>query len=76
MTTVADPKYKASIERLVALRNFAAHGSSYAKKKALATLGVRRLRSAGAWLSKLGRFDAILAQLRGMATDLKARAPY
>lgn len=76
VAVVTDPKYKASIDRLIALRNFAAHGSSFAQKRARTVLGVKRLKSAGAWLCKSDRFKSLASSLKLLAEDLQSRAPY
>ena len=73
---IKKPQYKTSIERLCALRNFAAHGSAVAKKSAMASVGVHRMATAGAWLKGQGRLQAIVAPLKLLAADIEAAAPY
>ena len=68
--------YREALDRLSALRNFAAHGSKVSKKSALAALGRRRLAYSGAWLKKQNRFGEMLGSLRQLADEVHARAPY
>lgn len=74
--TVKDSQYKDALERLSALRNFAAHNSRQAKTSAKKALGVQRLRSSGAWLKKQNRFGQLVQKLKAMATTLEREAPY
>lgn len=76
LTAVKAPKYKGHLNKLVALRNYAAHESSASKKAALSAVGLERISSAGSWLKKQGRLDAILAGLVALADDIELAAPY
>ena len=73
---VKDEKYKDALNKLVALRNYAAHNSEPAKKRALAVIGGRKLSSAGAWLKSQGRFDKIATALGKLADEIHSAAPY
>jgi hypothetical protein len=66
------------IERLCALRNYAAHGSDSARNAAIKAIGGnrKRLASAGAWLKVGGRLAALVAGLKTVAAELRAQAPY
>jgi hypothetical protein len=75
VTAVKKEGYRESLERLSALRNYAAHGSMRAKAAAKKATGHERLASAGSWLKRSGRFGAIAKNLRALATDLAGAAP-
>ena len=68
--------YKDALEKLSALRNFAAHDSKPSKKRALKAIGNERLASSGAWLKKQNRFDSIINHLKKFADDIHQQAPY
>ncbi len=70
------PRYKDSIERLSALRNFAAHGSWQAKKAALAATTLERMSDLGSWLKRQNRLGALLTTLERLAGDIRQAAPY
>ena len=57
VVSVKDPKHKVPLDRLVALRNYAAHESSASKKVALDAVGQKRISSAGSWLKTQHRLD-------------------
>lgn len=75
-TIVGDAAYTASLKKLSALRNFAAHDSSVSKKRALEAIGQDRMSSSGAWLKKQNRFAAICNSLKTMAQQIDAAAPF
>jgi hypothetical protein len=68
--------YRVPLDRMCALRNFAAHGSSVARKSAMSAVGVRRMSSAGAWLKGKGRLAAIVDPLKALAAEIEAAAPF
>jgi len=70
------PKYRDSMERLSALRNFAAHGSSASKRTVLAAIRQRKIASSGKWLSRQGRFSRLKARLKELAQEIEDSAPY
>ena len=76
VTIVKKPAYKDALEKLSALRNFAAHDSKPSKKRALQTIGGQRLASSGAWLKKQNRFRNISASLKRLADEVYQQAPY
>jgi len=76
LKTVRDAKYTAALDRLVALRNFAAHGSASAKARAKTAVKSKKIASSGAWLSTQGRFNAIADSLEALATEIETGAPY
>lgn len=76
VTTVKRSAYKTALDQLAALRNFAAHESATSKRAALHAIGGSNLSSSGAWLKRQGRFNAIAAQLKALATELNSLAPY
>ena len=69
-------EYRNALERLSALRNYAAHDSVPSKKSALASIGLQKMGSSGAWLKKQGRFEEIVVTLKHLANDVNQRAPY
>ena len=73
---VAKNDYKETLDKLSALRNFAAHSSKVSKKSALRALGRQRLASSGAWLKERNRFSEMLRSLRQLADEVHAQAPY
>lgn len=76
VTIIKDPKYRVPLDRLCALRNFAAHGSQAAKTRAKKAVGAKTLGSAGAWLMRQGRFKGIIAPLQELAQEMYNSAPY
>lgn len=75
-TSVKNNKYKDALNRLCALRNFAAHDSAVSKARALESIGQHRMSSSGAWLKKQCRFVAICDRFKELATEIEAAAPY
>lgn len=73
---IRDAKYRETIDKLFALRNFAAHNSLQSKKAVLKALGNRRIKSSGAWLKVQGRLKAIIADLNDLAEKIENSAPY
>lgn len=76
VTIVKKDKYKKPLEKLSALRNYAAHESYQSKRAALAAIGQKRVGSAGSWLKVQGRYTSISEKLREMAGEIEASAPY
>jgi hypothetical protein len=75
LQAVSRQKYRIALERVVALRNLAAHESR--KGKAAARLAVNgNVASAGAWLKRAGRFNDINARLKELAEEIRDAAPY
>jgi hypothetical protein len=68
--------YKDALEKLSALRNFAAHGSKVAKKAALKAVNQKKVGSSGCWLKRQGRFVQIVDKLKQLADEIEAQAPY
>ena len=71
-----DDKYKDALEKLSALRNFAAHESAPSKRATLAVIGVKRISSSGAWLKRQTRSRDLVLKLKDLGNDLATRAPY
>lgn len=69
-------KYKDSLEQLAALRNYAAHDSQQSKEAAKKVTGATRLASAGAWLKKNRRLTSVMKDVKALATEIEAQAPY
>ena len=76
VSAVKKKKYKDALEKLSALRNFAAHGSRPSKKAALASIGQQKIGYAGSWLKSQGRFDTIKNALKQLASEIESKAPY
>lgn len=76
VTIVKKPKYKDTLEKLSALRNYAAHESHQSKRAVLSAIGQKRIGSAGSWLKVQGRFPAIASKLKELAQDVHDSAPY
>ncbi len=68
--------YTDALDRLSALRNFAAHDSAVSKKRALEAIDQERMSSSGAWLKKHGRLDTICISLKDMAQQIENAAPF
>jgi hypothetical protein len=76
VTTCSKGTYKVSLDRLSAFRNFAAHRSTKARSATLLASSLKRIASAGAWLKRQGRLEAILDDLACLAIDLQNSAPF
>ena len=76
ITAVKKPAYKVILERLSALRNFAAHDSKPSKKRALEAIGGQRLPSSGVWLKRQDRFATLASNLKRLAKEIENHAPY
>lgn len=66
--------YREQIDRLAAVRNFAAHESPQAKKRFRELTGRERMPTAGSWLKVGTRFKDITTALRKLAADLESEA--
>ena len=75
-TIVKDPAYTDALDKLSALRNFAAHDNAVSKRRARNAIGQDKIHSSGAWLKKQKRLDRICAKLNAMADQIEAAAPY
>lgn len=76
VVTVKKATYRDALERMSALRNYAAHGSSQAKQAALTATGQQRIGSAGSWLKGHQRLKDIADKLSALASELEAAAPF
>lgn len=76
LTSVKKARYRQSLDRLSALRNYATHESSISKKTVLKAVGQKRIGTAGAWLKVNNRFGTIKTDLCALANEIKAGAPY
>jgi hypothetical protein len=76
LQAVKQPKYKDPLERMIALRNFAAHESPASKRKALDAVGQKRMGSAGSWIKCQGRFLNLAKALTSLANEIEMNAPY
>lgn len=64
------------IDRLVALRNWAAHESKQSARKAKAAIGHLRAHSAGSWCKVGTRMGDLIAAVRSFADEVERSAPY
>jgi|SRR6056297_764276 len=69
-------KFTKPLDKLIALRNFAAHDSAHSKNKALSAVGLKRMSSAGSYLKKRSRWNEISTGLKRFASDIYDAAPY
>lgn len=76
VSIVKKAAYKDTLEKLSALRNFAAHDSNVSKKRALKAIEGSRLSSSGAWLKKQNRFIRITTSLKRLSDEIHRHAPY
>jgi hypothetical protein len=76
VVVVKRSKYTDPLDRLVALRNYAAHDSEQSRNKAKSALGLNRLSSSGAWLKCERRFENLTSKVKELATELESNAPY
>ena len=67
---------KEALDRLVALRNWAAHESAQSKRVALIAINAQRAGSAGSWLKKQARLGGLLDVLDGIGREVARGAPY
>lgn len=68
--------YQTTLNRLIALRNLAAHDSEPARNRAKKSLNCQRLASAGTWLKRRNRLDEIATSLKKLAGDIASHAHY
>ena len=68
--------YADSLNRMCALRNFAAHESHVAKRAALKSIKQERVASAGTWLKKQNRFRDMVRDLSALAKAIEGDAPF
>ena len=73
---VSEDKYRRALDRLVALRNFAAHDSAKSKQAALEATEMEKIKSSGNWLRVSGRLENMAARLKELAMDIHDRSPY
>ena len=73
---VKEKAYMDSLNRLCALRNFAAHESQASKRAALKSIKQLRINSAGSWLKKQNRLQDMARDLSELAEAIKCDAPY
>jgi hypothetical protein len=76
VTVVRKQIYKDPLEKLCALRNYAAHESRQSKRAVLSATGQERIGSAGAWLKVRGRFPKLSSKLKELAQEIHNEAPY
>lgn len=76
IAVVKDQKYKKALERLVSLRNYAAHSSKQSRNAALQAIEQKNLASSGAWLKRQSRLEDLVDKLKGLAMEIHGKAPY
>lgn len=73
---IKQPQHTKPLNRLIALRNFAAHESPASKHKLLEAIGQSKVGGSGSWVKCQGRFLALTGQLRELANDIEKKAPF
>lgn len=68
--------HKKPLERIIALRNYAAHESLVSKRKAAKAVEQQRIGSAGSWIKCRGRFSLMTAALIKLGDEIERGAPY
>ena len=68
--------YEDALDRLVALRNFAAHSGERARLKVLEAVDQKRVGASGSWLKRQGRLSAIMDRLGALAAEIETAAPF
>ncbi len=76
LEAVKQAQHKQTLDRMIALRNFAAHDSPASKRKALDTIGQRRVGGAGSWIKCQHRFSDMTTALTKLANEIEMRAPF
>lgn len=76
LQAIKQPRHKKPLDRMIALRNFAAHESPASKRKALDAIGQQRVAGAGSWIKCQGRFSDMTTALMNLANEIEAKAPY
>lgn len=76
VTIVKKASYADALDKLSALRNFAAHESSPSKGAVLRALNRQRVASSGTWLKKQNRFDELTNDLKRLASEIAGAAPF
>jgi hypothetical protein len=71
---VSKQKYVAALDKVISLRNFAAHESRQSKQRAAELVG--NLAASGVWLKKGNHFLELSDRLKELATELGQAAPY
>lgn len=69
---IKNNKYGNTIDRLCAVRNYAAHNSIQAKKAAKDAYGLKSISSPGSFLKKQNRLVSLISELTELANDVKA----
>jgi hypothetical protein len=68
--------HKEPLNRMIAIRSFAAHESPASKRKALDAIGQHRVGSAGSWIKCQNRFSDMTAAFSKLANEIETKAPY
>lgn len=78
--TIKETTYTDSINKLVSLRNFAAHDSSKSKQLVLKELNRKRIKTSGAWLKKetngKSNLSIIADDLKLLSSNIKSKANF
>ena len=74
--TVKEKAYMDSLNRLFALRNFAAHESKVSKRAALKSIKQQKVKTAGSWLKKQNRLQDLVGSLSDLAKEIERDAPF
>lgn len=75
VTIVSQPRYQVTLDRMIALRNLAAHESTAGRKAARQEVHPKIV-VAGVWLKRKNRFLDLTERLLDLADELGIAAPY
>lgn len=64
------------VDRLILLRNWAAHESSASARKARSGIGAPKAQSAGSWIKVGSRMEELLDEVESFAQRIEAAAPF
>jgi hypothetical protein len=73
--TVKQVKYRAPLDRLIKLRNWAAHESEQGKRTAKLALGTSRVASPGSCLKRQNRLRDLIAELDALGFEIQSAMP-
>jgi hypothetical protein len=70
------PSHKRTLNLLFSLRNYTAHESIQSKRRFAAEIGATNVQRPGAWAKRGTRMSDLVSNLRQLALDVEAKAPY
>jgi hypothetical protein len=76
LEAVKQTQHTKPLNRMIALRNFAAHESPASERKARDAIEQQNISSAGSWIKRQGRFSDMTTALAKLADEIATKAPY